>query len=180
MQFTPEQLAELVDSILELMPERITEAITLAYRSERLGEFLNLLRMSELLEPEEEIETYRNGKIVVLGDSDVKECDLLGVAGSLGIGKDRFELCLDYDRVQSYNCRKLQYAPQYRVVLFGAVPHSGQGKGDSSSLITELEDKGKGYPRVIRLNGNRSSLKITKTGFRQALEQLLDEEYIIA
>ena len=70
----------------------------------------------------------------------------------------------------------MQYAPQYRVVLFGPTPHSGHGKGDSGSIISEIE-KGEAYPRVERLTSGQE-LKITKSNFREKLKQLMDEEYI--
>ena len=70
----------------------------------------------------------------------------------------------------------MQYAPQYRIVLFGPTPHSGYGKGESGSIIAELE-KLPAYPRVERLiSGNE--LKITKSNFREMLEKLIEEEYI--
>ncbi len=75
-----------------------------------------------------------------------------------------------------FDARKMQYAPQYRIILFGPTPHSGYGKGDSSSIITELESS-EAYPRVERLiSGNE--LKITKSNFREKLQQLTEEDYI--
>ena len=54
----------------------------------------------------------------------------------------------------------------YRVVLFGPIPHSTSGKNDSSSVIAEMTSK-EGYPRVEILSGS-NELKITKSGFRKA------------
>ena len=54
--------------------------------------------------------------------------------------------------------------------------HSGHGKGDSRSIISEIEKKA-GYPRVERLMSGHD-LKITKTNFREKLNQLLEEGYI--
>ena len=70
----------------------------------------------------------------------------------------------------------MQYAPQYRVVLFGPTPHSGYGKGDSRSIISELE-KSDAYPRVERLMSGQE-LKITKSNFREMLQKLIKEDYI--
>ena len=70
----------------------------------------------------------------------------------------------------------MQYSSQYRVILFGPAPHSGHGKGNSGSIIAELE-KSSAYPRVERLiSGNE--LKITKSNFREMLERLIKEDYI--
>ena len=41
-------------------------------------------------------------------------------------GSDGF--CLDYNGTKTYNYKKLQYASNYRVVLFGPVPYSTSGK----------------------------------------------------
>ena len=49
------------------------------------------------------------------------------------------------------------------------------GKGDSSSAISEME-KGNGYPKVVRLGSN--DLKVTKTGFKKALQEQIAAKYI--
>ena len=171
-----EELSELEDDILAQLPDRITEILSRTNRNNELDELLRLLGMKDLLEADNHFETYREGKIVVVGASEVKESEMLAIGKSLGIDKQRFEFCLDYKAIQKYNFKKMMYEPKYRVILFGAVPHSGQGKEKHSSIITELESSD-AYPRVERLmSGN--TLKITKTSFREKLQQLVDEEYI--
>lgn len=83
---------------------------------------------------------------------------------------------MDYNDTKTYNYKKLQYAPNYRVILFGPVPHSTTGKNDSSSVIAETRNK-EGYPRIEILNGS-NELKITKSCFKKALEGLIGENYI--
>ena len=95
--------------------------------------------MEDLLKQEQDFYSYKEGKIVVVGGTDVKEEVLLSIAKNLGIDKSRFEFCLDYKQIQKFDFRRMQYAPQYRIVLFGPTPHSGHGKGDSGSIIAELE-----------------------------------------
>ncbi len=177
MALTIAELAELEDNVLSILPERITEALTLANSRGQLEELLDLLRMSDLLEPEECLETYRSGKVLVIGESDVKDDVLLAIAKNLGLDKNRFELITEYDKAKSFEFTKLQYASNYRVVLFGPVPHSMNGKGDSGSVIAELEKKKDMYPRVERLL-NGTTLKITKSNFKEKLQQLIDEQYI--
>ena len=162
------QLEELLDDIRI----RILEA----NRRGTLADLLDALGMSDLLATEEKYETYSDGKIVVIGGSEVKEDVLKVIAGKAGLDKSRLEFCLDYDAAQKYNYSKLYYAPQYRVVLFGAVPHSSSGKGHSGSVIAEMENK-EGYPRVIRLMAG-DQLKLTKSNFKQAIEGLVAEGYI--
>ena len=176
MSLTIEKLSDLEDKILMKLPEKITAVLSKLNRSGGLEEFLNTLDMADLLETQQEIYSYKDGKIVVIGGSEVKEEILLSIAKKLGLDKSRFEFCLDYKQIQKYDFKKMQYAPQYRVVLFGPSPHSGHGKGDSGSILAEVE-KSPAYPRVERLvSGNE--LKITKSNFREMLKRLIEDEYI--
>ena len=171
-----EELSELESEILEILPEKITEILSRANRNGQLEELLKIMGLSDLIGCENTFETYREGKIVVVGGTEVKEETLASIGKQLGIDKKRFEFCLEYKEIQKYDFRKMQYAPQYRVVLFGPVPHSGHGKGDSGSIIAEIE-KSEAFPRVERLISGQE-LKITKTNFREKLQQLIEEEYI--
>lgn len=171
-----EELSELEEAIMEVLPGKITEILSKANRSGDLDVLLRLLGLSDLLGSENKFETYKNGKIVVVGGTETKEEILVSIGKQLGIDKNRFEFCLDYETVQKFDFNKMQYAPQYRVILFGPTPHSGYGKGDSRSIIAEIEKKD-GYPRVERLMSGHD-LKITKTNFREKLNQLLEEGYI--
>ena len=176
MSLTIEELSDLEDKIPMKLPEKITAVLSKLNRSGGLEEFSNTLDMADLLETQQEIYSYKDGKIVVIGGSEVKEEILLSIAKKLGLDKSRFEFCLDYKQIQKYDFKKMQYAPQYRVVLFGPSPHSGHGKGDSGSILAEVE-KSPAYPRVERLvSGNE--LKITKSNFREMLKRLIEEEYI--
>ena len=170
------ELAELENEIMSILPDKITYILSKANRTGRLDTLLDLLDMTELLKPTPAYETYRDGKIVVIGESEVSESVLLAIAQRLGIDKDRFELCLDYEKAQTYNYRKMNYAPNYRAVLFGPCPHSSSGKGTSGSVINEMEQK-EGYPRIMRLESNHA-LKITKSNFRSAIEKLVEENYL--
>ena len=171
-----EELSALEDEIMSVLPDRITAILSKLNRSGRLEELLELLGMEDLLEQEQDFYSYKEGKIVVVGGTDVKEEVLLSIAKKLGIDKSRFEFCLDYKKIQKFDFRRMQYAPQYRIILFGPTPHSGHGKGDSGSIIAELE-KSSAYPRVVRLVSG-SELKITKSNFREMLERLIEEDYI--
>lgn len=164
-----------INEIEELLDE-IRTRVLIANRSGNLEELLLSMGLSDLMETPA-LDGDRNGKIVVLGASDVDEQHLLGLAGKMGLDKSRFEFCLDYEAMQKYNFRKLQYSDKYRVVLVGPMPHSTHGTSDSSSAISDMEKHPEMYPRIIRMwNGN--TLKITKTGFREVLERLIQDQYI--
>ena len=111
-----------------------------------------------------------------IGASEVKENVLNGIIKNLGIDKSRFEFCLDYDKAKTFQYSKLRYNPNYRVVIFGPVPHSSTGKNDSSSVIAEMKNH-EGYPRVEVLSGN-NAVKITKSNFKDTLNKLVCEKYI--
>ena len=161
---------------LDEIIEKVTAKITLANRSGELEELLRSWGFADLLSPSSAYETDKNGKIVVIGASEVKENIILGIIKSFGLDKNRFEFCLDYEKAKTFPYKKLKYNPDYRVVIFGPVPHSSTGKNDSSSVIAEMKNH-EGYPRVEVLSGN-SSVKITKSNFREVLDKLTREKYI--
>lgn len=148
MVLSIEEIDELECSIMEELPNKITEILLRVNRSGNLDKLIDLLGMHHLLEPSKNFDTFKLGKIVVVGGTEVKEKDLIGVAKSLEIDKERFEFCLEYDDAKRYDYKKIQYQPGYRAILFGPVPHSCVGKGDSGSIIAEME-RSPGYPRVI-------------------------------
>ena len=168
---------EELEELIEVIQEEIRKKVYIANRTNTLDEFLSQIGLNQYIQnSNSRLESYRSGKIVVIGAPTVKEKNLIGIAKKLGIDKNRFEFCLDYEKSQKYPYEKLK-GDNYRVVLVGAIPHSTNGKGDSSSIITELENNND-YPRIIRLLSNDGELKITKTNFEDALKQLLCEEYI--
>ncbi len=170
-----EQLLELEEELKVEFNDRMTEVLARLNRSGQLEELLTLLGMSDLLHPRPAFESYKNGKIVVIGESEVKEKVLLAIGENLGLNKDRFEFCLNYEKAKTYNYKKLQWAPTYSLILVGPMPHSGTGKGRYSSTIDALERE-EGFPHVERLG--TSSLKITKTCFRSKLQEMLLEKRI--
>ena len=113
---------------LDEIIEEVTARITFANRSGELESLLKDWGLDKLLKKQSTYETDKNGKIVVIGASEVKENILIGIVKSFGLDKDRFEFCLDYNDAKTYQYNKLQYNPNYRVVVFGAVPHSSTGK----------------------------------------------------
>lgn len=172
-----EALNELQDKLEEVFPERITETLSRVNRTGELEDLLRLLGCSDLLTSESKYETYKEGKIVVIGAPEVKKAVLLAIGEQLGFGKDRFEFCLDYESIKKYDFRKMEYSPNYRVILFGPTPHSGRGKKDAGSIVAEIKKNSDKYPRVEELK-NGEEFKITKSNFREKLEELLKEGFI--
>lgn len=167
-----EELAELEESLRDELFENLTAVLTRLNRTGQLEELLSLLGMSDLLGSETPYQVYTTGIILVIGQVDVKDKDLLAVGKSLGISKDRFELHLDYNDGAEFNFNKLCYNPDYCAILVGPMPHSGISKGNASSVIANIE-KGVGYPPVVRL-GN-GGLKVSKSNFKEALQTLITD-----
>lgn len=162
-----EDLLDLEDALRPALDEQLEEILTRLNRTGKLELFLDLLGMRELLGAD--FDRPRDGKIIVIGHSEVPREMLAAVARSMGFSKDRFEFCLDYEDAKTFNFKKTQWSSIYSYILVGPMPHSGVSKGDYSSVISALE-RDDGYPPIIRL-GN-SSLKISKASFREGLEYL--------
>lgn len=170
-----EELLELEDNIKAELDEYLTAALSKLNRSGQLEEFIELLGMEHLLQKESGYEVYKTGKIVVIGQSDVKVEALLSVAKQLGLDKNRFELHLEYEDAKTFNFRKMQWQPTYSLLMVGPMPHSGSGKGDYGSVISAIEAE-EGYPPVVRLGSN--GLKITKSDFRSKLTEMIEMKKI--
>lgn len=129
----------------------------------------------ELYGYDELVTSYPYGKILVIGDSRVRQKHFIGILKSLGIEESRVEFVLNYDEVKKYRFERLKNS-EYRVIIAGPMPHSIEGKGDYSSILERIKDDEE-YPRVVELRSS-NELKITKENFRSALESLLEEGYI--
>ncbi len=164
-----------IDQLEDLMDE-LRVRITIANREGTLNQLLKALGMHDLLEPQI-TSGNKKGKIVILGESKVDEEHLLGTAKKLGLDKSRFEFCLEYDKMQKYNFRKLQNTDIYRVILVGPMPHSTRDKGECGSIISKMESRPDIYPRVIRMDAS-GQLKITKNCFAEVIGQLINDDYI--
>ncbi len=166
------ELEEIIKGVLEEDLERILIELN---RNGELETLLRLLGVQEYLGIVEEEELQKDGKIIVIGQSEVEKGKLAAVAKNLGIAKDRFEFFLNYEDAKSFDFKKTQWSSKYSYILVGQMPHSGNAKGDFSSVITALESQ-EGYPPVVRMGTN--GLKITKSSFRSTLEYLISEKMI--
>jgi hypothetical protein len=168
-----------MESLYKQVCEKLREKMFLYNRdvdSNALLEYLKDIGMEDVLNITPHYETYKQGKIVIIGQSSVEKNIIYAIIKELGIDKSRVELCLDYDDAKTFNFKKLRYNPSYRVVLVGSMPHSTSGKVEHSSSIAEMEQE-EGYPRVVRLTANEK-LKITKTNLKETLKNLLNENYL--
>lgn len=173
MVYNAEELLEIENNIRTIIFNETERIISTLNRKNQLDDLINMLGIQN---SNTDI-NYPTGKIYVAAGSKVKQHDLEGVVKGLGFNKNRFEFHLDYEDLKTTNFRHLKNNDNYRVILIGESPHSGHGKGKGSSIVANLEHT-KGYPRVVRLTDDNGRLKLTKTGFKKVLENLLEEKYI--
>ena len=170
-----DELSGLEEILRNELNDHLEEILIRLNREEKLEDFLQLLHMQNIIGSTHDDERSHNGKIVVIGQSDVGVDKLVAVAKNLGIEKDRFEFYLDYYDAKSFDFRKIQWSSNYSCILVGPMPHSGKSKGDYSSVIAAIESE-EGYPPVIRMG--MDVLRITKTSFRRTLEMVLQNNII--
>ena len=85
---------------------------------------------------------------------------------------------LDYKDAKTFPFGKLQWNPQYCLILVGPQDHSGISKGDYSSIIAKLEQED-GFPPVIRM-GRNGLKEISKSMFEEVLKSEIREGIIEA
>ena len=171
------ELIDLETVLRSVLNDNLIGILTRLNSMDRLGEFLDMIGLGDLLPGKKVYESFKNGKILIIGYTSIKPKDIEGVVKAVGIDKRRIELCIDYKEAEKYDIKKkLQYNTDYSLVLAGPMGHSGKGKGEYSSKITAME-KEDGYPRVIRLGCNE--LKITKDGIKKSLKEALAKGWII-
>jgi hypothetical protein len=171
------------DNLLDIMAEasnRLHIAIKMANKSGNLKDYLFSIGMIDIFPPEKETPLYNTnpeGKILIIGDIKLKDNKIYGCLKECGVPKERIELKIGYDDAKNYNFKNLQYNPNYRLILFGPIPHSVKGKKDKSSIITEMESSD-GYPKVVRLSDGHG-LKITKTNLKKAVIEEIKSGYLL-
>ena len=170
-------LFESKDDIQRFINENFISILTTLNRAERLDDFFEMIGMPNPFNMERVWKPSKRGKVVVLGQSAISKTDMLVSTGKMGFDKSRFEFHLDYDEMKNMRIDSYKYKDCYCAILAGPMPHSGTGKGDFTSIITALENE-EGYPPVIRMGEN--GLKITKSGFKKALQCLLETRRIEA
>lgn len=128
------------DDLFDIMAEachRLNQEIRSAFKGNNLEGYLDSIGMHDLYPVIEEplFQTDPEGKILLVGQAQMNEQQILGCFKEFGLSKQRIELRLGYDEIKNYSFKSLHYNSNYRLILFGPVPHSTRGKGDASSTI---------------------------------------------
>lgn len=153
--------------IIEEQLERMREDI---YNANRAGEDELRIALRKWNWTEESVEPVIGlpARILVVGQSQVKEAALARAATENGFAAENIDFRLGYK--ENYRFSTLEFSDTYSDVLFGPLPHSQEGKGASSSIITQMESAPARWPNPIKLSAN-GALKITKDSFIQGLKK---------
>ena len=176
MSYDAAELNLLEKEIENSLTDRLSERLIFLNRTGEIDAFLEMLGIGQI---DENLPRKREraGKIAVIGISSAGRRELTAIGESLGIDKRRFDFCLTEKELKRYNFGKLQWTDKYALVLAGPMPHhlKGDEKAMYRSKLSVIETE-PGYPPVIRLGKNE--LKISKTGFRDALSECLEKGLI--
>ena len=100
------ELDDLQQAMMERMGDGLLPAISMANRTGELPELLRLLGMSDLID--DEGASIKATRIVVIGDSMVKEQKLKSIARRCGFDPDVFEFALGYNELKHFEFSKLR------------------------------------------------------------------------
>ncbi len=168
-------LSEIEESLGKIFDDELLKIISMLNRKNQLEEFLEMIGHQDLIPGKKAFQATKKGIIIVVGQSDVKQKHLEGAIKEIGLDKDRFEFYLDYEDGITRKVKTWQWNTRISAILVGPMPHSGEAKGDYSSVISALEQE-EGYPPVERLGKN--GLSISKSDFKDKLMDLLDSNII--
>lgn len=177
MELSEERFTNLVSAVERAIYQSLYEA----WQKNQIPAYLKQIGLPELIPQDSSFswnDTNKAGKIIIFGESSIKERDIIGVLKRLHIEKDRVELHLGYKELKRYPFTTLQYNHNYRLILVGPLPHSVTGKEDFSSIITMMENTD-GYTKVVRLCSNQQ-LKITKSNLRNTVREQIASGYLAA
>jgi hypothetical protein len=170
MRLSVENLITLKEPIMNYLDKNYLKEMTELNRKDELDQFFYNFHLHDILDIPKTLETKGDGKILVIGESIVKDKDLIGIIKSLNLDKSRVEFVTDYENVKNYDFANLRYNSNYRLILVGPMPHKVIGINGKkySSMIEQMEQNPEIYPKVLRLT-TASKLKITKTNFKKSL-----------
>lgn len=116
----------------------------------------------------------RNGKILILGASQVDENVMLAIAKKeFGFDKNDIEFEIDYNKVVS-RAGRIQIDGRYKGIIFGCCPHKVAGLGDWTSIIEKIHAHD---DSIISVDARckAGGLKVTKESYRTALRSVVSK-----
>ena len=171
------ELMNLEDELRQELEDNMGHILSRLNREDKIKELLDLLGLSNILHINSGYKVQTNGKIIIIGKSEIAANIILAIAERFGINKRRLELHLEYEDAVKFDFRKTQYDPTYSLIMVGPMPHSAKSKEEYGSAISAIENKD-GYPHVVRLGSN--GLKITKSDLKSKFAECISSGLIQA
>lgn len=169
-QLSAPELFELNEIVADRIGDILTQALARANRTGELDTLLELLCMGDLVGENDAAELSPQ-RVLVIGDSVVREPKLRSIVRRSGADPELFDFELGYSRLKHFDFGQLRRGTKYRAILAGPMPHSTPGARKSSSSIAEMRANPDIYPPVIELRDS-TGLKITNNSFARGLEEL--------
>lgn len=175
---TSAEINELRNSLLRFFERNLGKLLLDINEKGTLDDFLHTIGYSSRKEYPDTFESFPDGKVVIIGESQISREVVDMIATKAGIGKSRLECCLQYEHIKSFNFSKLQYQPEkYSLILMGPMPHKVSDLGNYSSMRSKL-NRENGYPPVLYLDDGNHKPKITKRILQDAFAKAIQKGYI--
>jgi hypothetical protein len=165
---------ELIKAYEDKIDELTIELITAYSEIERLKKVLDA--RAEQHEQPGQVEvsaSSRQLKILILGASQIKTKDILGIAKRFGLSKENLELHLDYTKNKRFDLEKIRWVSPYSGIMVGPIAHKVVGLGDNDSVLHTLDEEG--FPPCYAIRSVAGELKITKSSLLKAFDSLLNK-----
>lgn len=156
-----------LELLIEEVTQKVREDIITANRSGTLEDILNKYNY---IEDQEKWYSYPNtSKIIVIGNIEAKEKEVIGCLKAVGIDKTRIEFYSDYEKLPNINFGFLRNNFNYSDILVCAMPHKMTGIGNNTSFISMIENNPKEFPTLTRITDESGKLKYSNSAFKKAL-----------
>lgn len=175
MPNTIRELCSISQSLSEMTYEDWTPVVIGLNRTGDLPRFLEIINREDLNPRPSGLFFNNQGKILIIGDSELSAMDIAKTCERCGISRDRLELQLEYK--DNYNFSHTQYSQKYSLILVGPLPHMAKGVDGASSIIAKIMT-GDGYPPVIKVTDANGNLHISKNSLVNALNAAKEHSYI--
>lgn len=104
-------------------------------------------------------------KIIVIGQIETKEKEVLACLKSLGINPKMVEFYKDYNKLRNKDFSFLRNNVNYSDILVCAMPHKMAGIEGYNSFVSMIEDNVEQFPTLTRIG----KMKYSNTAFKEAL-----------
>lgn len=155
-----------IEIVMERMINNLKKEIMVANIN---GELENVLKKYGYIQDSNTCFYYdtRTAKIIVIGEIQTKEKEVLGCLKSVGIDKNRVEFYSDYHKLKNTNFNFLRNNANYSDILVCAMPHKMAGIDGYNSFVSMVEDNKDEFPTLTKIG----KMKYSNSAFKEALMQ---------